>query len=105
MKRKLFISFVSTLLCIGLMFNLTVVGFAESKKTEYPFIFVHGMCGWGETSPQEKTSPYWGTQPENNVITYLRAQGYTVYNPPVGGYSSAWDRACELYAQLTGYNR
>lgn len=102
MKRKLFISFVSTLLCIGLMFNLTVVGFAESKKTEYPFIFVHGMCGWGETSPQEKTSPYWGTQPENNVITYLRAQGYTVYNPPVGGYSSAWDRACELYAQLTG---
>ena len=56
MKRKLFISFVSTLLCIGLMFNLTVVGFAESKKTEYPFIFVHGMCGWGETSAQEKTS-------------------------------------------------
>ena len=42
MKRKFFISFVSTLLCIGLMFNLTVVGFAESKKTEYPFIFVHG---------------------------------------------------------------
>ena len=103
MKRTFFKRITSLILCLSVMAFYTIIGFAkENRKTDYPFIYVHGMCGWGEGSPQESKTPYWGTQPENNVMTYLRSQGYTVYNPPVGGYSSAWDRACELFAQLTG---
>ncbi|TYZ68963.1 hypothetical protein PybrP1_000167, partial [[Pythium] brassicae (nom. inval.)] len=30
------------------------------------------------------------------------AQGYTVYTAAVGPFSSNWDRACELYAQIKG---
>ena len=102
MKSKLFKSVLSIFLCLCIVSGLGITGFAKESKTNYPFIYVHGMCGWGETSPQEDARPYWGTQPENNVITYLRSQGYTVFNPPVGGYSSTWDRACELFAELTG---
>lgn len=103
MRNNILNKFISLILCLCILAFCTVTGFAKSQnKTDYPFIYVHGMCGWGDGSPQEEKSPYWGTQPENNVMDYLRSQGYTVYNPPVGGYSSAWDRACELYAQLTG---
>ena len=101
MKRKMK-SLFSLVLCLLMLITAAVPAFASSKKTSYPFIFVHGMSGWGDGSPQEENKPYWGTQPENNVITYLREHGYTVYNPPVSGYGSAWDRACELFAQLTG---
>ena len=90
------------MLCLCLVFPLALTGFAKEGKTDYPFIFVHGMCGWGEGSPQEEGNPYWGTQPENNAIAHLRSMGYTVYNPAVGAYSSAWDRTCELFAELTG---
>ena len=103
MKNKFFKKLISLVLCLCIMAFCTIVVFAKGeKKSDYPFIYVHGMCGWGDGSPQEENRPYWGTQPESNVMTYLRAQGYTVHNPTVGGYSSAWDRACELYAQLTG---
>ncbi|MGN0463733.1 MAG: esterase/lipase family protein [Acutalibacteraceae bacterium] len=103
MKSKKLISVISLVLSVCLIFSVSVPAFAgNAGKTNYPFIFVHGMSGWGEDSPQESKTPYWGTQPENNVMTYLRDRGYTVYNPAVGAYSSAWDRACELYAKLTG---
>lgn len=103
MKRKFTLSIISLIISISLLFSLCVPAFAaEEKKNDYPFIYVHGMMGWGEGSPREADSPYWGTQPENNVMTYLRNKGYEVYNPPVSGLGSAWDRCCELYAQLTG---
>lgn len=103
MKRKFVLSLVSLVLSVSLLFTLGVPAFAKNdNKTDYPFIYIHGMMGWGEGSPMEKDTPYWGTQPENNVMTYLRSKGYNVYNPPVSGLGSAWDRCCELYAQLTG---
>lgn len=37
------------------MASCTVVGFAKGeKKSDYPFIYVHGMCGWGDGAPQEE---------------------------------------------------
>lgn len=101
MKRKSVKTILSLILCVSLLFSITVPVLAK-ESNRYPFIYVHGMMGWGEGSVREEESPYWGTQVENNVMTYFRNQGYEVYNPPVGGLSSAWDRACELYAQLTG---
>lgn len=103
MKRKSFKIAVSLILCVSMLIGVGLPAFAENGNgNRYPFIFVHGMMGWGEGSAYEVETPYWGIQPENNVMTYLRNQGYEVYNPPVGGLSSAWDRACELYAQLMG---
>ncbi len=103
MKTKSIKSAISVILCLCMTVSFSVIGFAGNENnTDYPFIYVHGMYGWGEGAAKESETPYWGTQPQNNVITYLRSQGYTVYNPSVGGFSSAWDRACELYAELTG---
>ena len=39
---------------------------------------------------------------ETDLIKILNEQGVEAYAPSVGPLSSAWDRACELYAQLTG---
>ncbi len=103
MKTKALKKAVSLVLCLCLIASFTVTAFASGeKKSDYPFIYVHGMYGWGEDSKKEVNRPYWGTQPENNIIPYLRSHGYTVFNPSVSGFSSAWDRACELFAQLTG---
>ncbi len=75
-------------------------------KTDYPYIFVHGMGGWGTEDPYYAESPYWGGNllPDsgNDMIKILNENGVEAYAPSVGPLSSAWDRACELYAQLKG---
>lgn len=75
-------------------------------KSDYPYIFVHGMGGWGTADEYYSMSPYWGggllPNPENDMIKILNEQGVEAYAPSVGPLSSAWDRACELYAQLMG---
>ena len=70
-------------------------------KNRYPFIFVHGMLGWGERELFYKPAPYWGMVC-GNLMKQLRSAGYEAYAPKVGPMNSAWDRACELYALLTG---
>ena len=70
-------------------------------NTNYPFVLVHGMLGYGKDEVMNKYVPYWGML-SGNLPQYLNEQGFEVYDPSVGKYSSAWDRACELYAQLVG---
>lgn len=70
-------------------------------KVQYPYILVHGLGGWGESTGINDVVPYWGST-SGSLTAQLRAEGYEVYTPSVGPVSSAWDRACELYAQLTG---
>lgn len=72
-----------------------------NAKNKYPFIFVHGMFGWGDSIGINKVSPYWGST-TGDLIKYLTGRGYECYAASVGPVSSAWDNACELYAQLTG---
>ena len=67
----------------------------------YPYVLVHGMGGWGEGAGINSVSPYWGSS-TGSLSEYLRGEGHQVYEVNVGPFSSAWDRACELYAQLTG---
>lgn len=45
--------------------------------------------------------PYWGMT-TGSLMKYLNNKGYESYAAQVGPLSGAWDRACELYAQLTG---
>ncbi len=70
-------------------------------KIDYPYVLVHGLGGWGEGSGINGTVQYWGAT-SGNLVSYLESEGYEVHAPSVGPVSSAWDRACELYAQLTG---
>lgn len=74
---------------------------AYNVRTVHPFVFVHGLCGWGYNDGANGIFPYWGLT-TGNVLKTLEKQGYECYAASVGPLSSAWDRACELYAQLTG---
>lgn len=111
---------ISLILAFALIFTVCVPAFASENDTalgwddltenEYPFVFVHGMGGWGayeENAPM----PYWGGLnmdglsmgvSDTNIVDILNSYGVETYEASVGPFSSAWDRACELYAQLTG---
>ena len=73
----------------------------DSMSTDYTYVFVHGLSGWGEYDFYYKFFPYWGVF-GGDLMTYLRARGIDAHGASVSPTASAWDRACELYAQLTG---
>ena len=68
---------------------------------KYPVVMVHGAFGWGSYDHLSSLLTYYGMF-NGSVEQYLESKGADVYCPSVGPFSSAWDRACELYAQLTG---
>lgn len=70
-------------------------------KNDAPFVFVHGFNGWGGSEDINGVLPYWGAT-TGNLMQYLQFEGYECYSASVGPLNSAWDRACELYAQLIG---
>ena len=72
-----------------------------SDKCKYPIILVHGMFGWGDEEGINNHLPYWGANTCNIKEHYIE-EGYDIHCVSVGPASSAWDRACELYARLTG---
>ena len=65
------------------------------------YIFVHGISGWGSYDKVYDRMPYWGMF-GGDLITYLRSQGFAAFAASVAPIGSAWDRACELYAQISG---
>jgi triacylglycerol esterase/lipase EstA (alpha/beta hydrolase family) len=65
------------------------------------YVFVRGMSGWGSYDPMYRRMPYWGMH-GGNLMAYLRQQGFDCHAASVAPTGSAWDRACELYAQLAG---
>lgn len=71
----------------------------EKKKRKY--IFVHGLSGWGSYEKAYKRMPYWGMR-NGDLIVQLRKEGYDAYCASVSPQGSAYDRSCELYAQLAG---
>ena len=65
------------------------------------YICVHGLCGWGSYDEAYKKRPYWGMS-GGDLMVWLRDKGFDSYAASVAPTGSAWDRACELYAQLAG---
>lgn len=65
------------------------------------YIFVHGLSGWGSYDEAYRKTPYWGMR-NGDLMVQLRQLGYDSYAASVAPHDSAYDRACELYAQLTG---
>eukprot|EP00924_Labyrinthula_sp_SR-Ha-C_P008408 snap_masked-scaffold_11-processed-gene-12.31-mRNA-1 protein AED:0.09 eAED:0.12 QI:0/-1/0/1/-1/1/1/0/435 len=65
--------------------------FSSSSNT---VIFVHGLGGWG---PEEFLGfPYWA------YTDLFRKKNFTTKVATLGKFTSNWDRACELYAQILG---
>lgn len=73
----------------------------ESFNTNYTYVYVHGLGGWGEYDIVNNIVPYWGTM-GGDLMKYLNARGFDCVASSVSPIESCWDRACELYAQLTG---
>ena len=98
--------FLCLLLTLMLAASLCVFPAAAADQTcpsskDDPVVFVHGLMGWGQRAGINAVLPYWGMT-TGSLTSYLNALGYETYSATVGPISSAWDRACELYAQLTG---
>ncbi|KAI0513305.1 lipase [Xylaria bambusicola] len=68
-----------------------------TANTSVPIVFVPGFLGWG--APLFGAINYFGGV--INVPKLLVEEGYTVIVTPVAPFSSNWERACELYSQLT----
>ncbi len=97
---------VSLLLAFAMILSVfTCTAFAAEDtwkpKNNEPFVFVHGLNGWGGAEGINGIVPYWGAT-TGDLMSYLQSEGYECYSASVGPLSSAWDRACELYAQLIG---
>ncbi|MCQ2462593.1 MAG: hypothetical protein MJ177_04210 [Clostridia bacterium] len=73
----------------------------DAWNTNYTCVFVHGLGGWGEYDASNIVMPYWGMK-GGNLMKYLNGRGFDCHAASVNPSGSAWDRACELYAQLTG---
>lgn len=73
----------------------------NSYTTNYKYVFVHGLSGWGSYDFQNKFIKYWGMM-NGDMLKKLGKEGFDCYAASVNPKGSAWDRACELYAQLTG---
>ena len=65
-------------------------------------ILIAGLGGFGENTGVDRAVPYFGTLTGMDFARELEKRGYETYVPDLGPMSSEWDRACELYAQLTG---
>jgi len=99
---KIFKSILSVFMAVIILASTCIIASAKKKTDIGPVILVHGMMGYGEDAYGKHENTYWGLSEEHNVLTNYRAKGYEIYAPSVGPMSSAWDRACELFAQLTG---
>lgn len=63
-----------------------------------PIVLVHGFSGWGRNDL--KGFRYWGGF--NDLQEDLKYQGNKIFTASVGAFSSNYDRAVELYAQIKG---
>ena len=96
--------FLCLLLTLVLALSLCAIPAAAADtqtRSDDPVVFVHGLFGWGQRDKIFSIMPYWGMT-TGSLPDYLATQGYETYAASVGPLSSAWDRACELYAQLVG---
>lgn len=75
----------------------------EEWNTNYSYVFVHGLMGWGSYDFYYDLFPYWGTF-GGNLLNKLNDKGFDCYAATVSGTASAWDRACELYAQSKDFD-
>lgn len=112
-KKQLVIIIIAAVIVLSIIIAAIIIPFKKrgtageqqeeinNGGAKYPYVLVHGLGGWGDGDGINASVQYWGAT-AGDLETVLTEKGYTVYTPSVGPMSSAWDRVCELYAQLTG---
>ncbi len=96
--------FIDILLSLSMIFSFAAPASQVKRdewNTNYRYVFVHGLSGWGHYDLANKVVMYWGMF-SGDVFGTLKKAGFDCYAASVDPTGSAWDRACELYAQLTG---
>ncbi|MEE1320023.1 MAG: hypothetical protein UHM85_00620 [Acutalibacteraceae bacterium] len=102
--HQIIYKFISIIMSVTMLFGGTgdyLKADSSEWNTNYKYIFVHGLSGWGSYDSIYKLMPYWGMF-GGDLMEYLRDKGFDCYAASVAPSDSAWDRACELYAQLAG---
>ena len=100
-RKSILTLLLAAVLAVGLLITPAAAEKSKAPESVYPFVFVHGLLGFGDRADVNTLLPYWGMS-SGSITEYLTRLGYESYAAQVGPISSAWDRACELYAQLTG---
>ena len=99
-----FISVLTTLatLLSQILFGVTSTPVAQQPRNEDmpPNVYVGGLFNYGEQTPLWQSMPYPGIL--NNLQHLITAEGYEFYTASTGPFSSTWDRAANLFAELTG---
>ena len=104
MKPRIIKRTLSLITVLALIFTLAAQGVSAIGSIDinkYPYVYVHGLFGWGEDEGIDDTLPYWGSA-ACSLMDELNKLHYESYAASVGPMSSNWDRVCELYAQITG---
>lgn len=99
--KKIAAAFLLLCICLSMLAGCGAKSEEAPEFSDLKYIFVHGLSGWGSYDKTYKYMPYWGMR-NGDLISFLRGQGYDCYAASVAPNGSAWDRACELYAQLSG---
>lgn len=100
--------FLSLLLCLIILAVGCVWPCSATEKSaeSYPYVFIPGMVGWGTDYEGYDEFPYWGggftIGQTDNLMNILNLAGIKAYATNPGPFNSAWDRACEVFAALTG---
>ncbi len=100
---KKVLSLALALIMLFSLFCMTVSAAEPVKDSgdDYTTVLVHGLLGWGPEDGLTKVYSGWGLA-SGNMPAYLTGLGYDIYVATMGPISSAHDRCCELFAQLTG---
>lgn len=77
---------------------LSFAGMTATAADNATVVLVHGFLGWGRD--EMLGLKHFGGF--NDIQADLQAAGIPTVTPAMGPVSSNWDRAAELYAQLTG---
>ena len=102
--HNLLFKLIAIVLAVSNLFGASTAWFQADQsnwKTNYTYVFVHGLSGWGSYDSVYKIMPYWGMF-GGDLMKYLNSKGFHTVCASVSPRGSAWDRACELYAELAG---
>lgn len=97
---------ISFIMALIMLFSVCSVGASAQNdisrpKNDAPFVFVHGLNGWGDADGINRIVSYWGAT-TGDLMQYLQHEGYECCSASLGPINSVWDRACDLYAQIIG---
>ena len=99
--RSFLALFLAALTSTPFMWAHTFFGMQKHIRNEKPpTVFIGGAVAYGDNTFFNDLIPSFGFK--NNVPRMLETAGYECYVTSPGSFNSSWDRACIVFAELTG---